>query len=530
MAAEPSANGQAKAELPVIVVTPERVKEINDQAVRSLKGVDNLYERADRLVRVIQDGAATRLGPKRAIVRFGNAPRVCPLSYATLHEEMAAAACWAKPRGKKLVATYPPKWAVSGVRDRAQWDGIRRLIGIACAPTMRPDGSVITLPGYDRDTGIIYCPSADYPPLQKRPTYEDARRACDDIMGLVSEFPVEDNCNLATWLAAVLTVLARPAIDGPCPLLLFDAPTPGTGKTMLAELVGLITNGRETSVTELSDDNEEVRKAIVAILLAGDSVINFDNVTGAFGCKSLDAALTGTTYHGRILGRSQMTSEMRINTVFLASGNNVTLRGDTPRRVVPCRLVATCERPEERSGFKIPNLKEHVRQRHPELAIKALTILHEFNLAGRPQAGLPVYGSFEAWSDLIRQAVYRVFQHDPLTARGYLRTETRVGNVNLAAVLDGWSRLPGGQDPQHGVTARRALEIVSMFQAQHAALREALTEWRERDDRSKGELPDPNTLGRRLRSARDRVAGGWRLRVTELTTDNTRGWYVEHVG
>ena len=318
---------------------------------------------------------------------------------------------------------------------------------------------------------------------------------------------------------------ARPAVLGPCPLFLFDAPTPGSGKTLLAELVGLINTGRETSISELSDDNEEVRKAITAILLEGDRVILFDNAAGAFGCKALDAALTGTTYQGRILGQSRRTAPLPVSTVFMASGNNLVVRGDTPRRVVLSRIVPPDERPEERTGFKIPTLKDHVRQNHPRLAVAALTVLHAFNVAGRPRDGeLPPFGSFEVWSGFVRQAVHWVTGHDPCAARDGLRAEVRVGGADLAAVLEGWSRLEGGRDPKHGVTARQALQ--QCRSGAHSGLFEALLEWGD-----KGDLPTPDALGRLLRSARDRVAGGWRLRAVKpgQHTHRTRGWFVEEV-
>src|SRR5262249_32943208 len=152
--------------------------------------------------------------------------------------------------------------------------------------------------------------------------------------------------------------------------------------------------------------------------------------------KALDAALTGTTYQGRILGQSRRTAPLPIHTVFMVSGNNLVLRGDTPRRAIPCRIVPKEEHPEERTGFKIPNLKEHVRARHPELAVAALTILHAYQLAGRPQdRELPTFGSFEAWSDFVRQAVRWAFGHDPCAARAALRSEVRVGSADLEAIL-----------------------------------------------------------------------------------------------
>jgi hypothetical protein len=120
------------------------------------------------------------------------------------------------------------------------------------APALRPDGSILDRPGYDPATGLLYCPARDYPAVPAMPTVDDARRAAALLLGLVAEFPFASEDHKAAWLSAVLTVPARPAIKGPCPGFLFDAPMPGSGKTLLAELVGLIGTGRALPISELS--------------------------------------------------------------------------------------------------------------------------------------------------------------------------------------------------------------------------------------------------------------------------------------
>jgi hypothetical protein len=400
---------------------------------------------------------------------------------------------------------------------------VRHLAGVVESPTLRPDGTVLQEAGYDESTGLLYRPSAHYPPLPQCPTREHARQAAGLLLSLVDEFPFVAG-HQTVWLAAILTMLGKPAVNGPCPMFLFEAPSPGSGKTLLAELVGLITTGREAPVSELPGDNEEVRKAIASILLEGERVVLFDNATGTFGCQALDAALTGTTYKARILGKTERTPELTIDTVFMATGNNVSLRGDTPRRVIPCRIVPTDEDPAQRKDFRIPDLKAHVRQHRPELVVAALTILLAHAQAGRPAADLVPFGSFEAWSTVVRQAVHWATDIDPNDARGEMTVDVRTGNDTLATVLAGWSRLPGGQDRNDGVSARRALEFASMASAfggdpPHVELRDALLEWGK-----DGQLPDPATLGYRLRSAKDRVAGGWILRCFRGHGKQVKWW------
>jgi hypothetical protein len=240
---------------PAILVSTER-KHVNDQAVAALAlavkaGRCDLYYRGGLLVRVVHDCASTK-----RLRRREEGARIAVVAPATLGEEMAASALWEKwhasGKGKlEIVPAHPPNWSINGVHERGVWPGIDYLAGVAESPTLRADGTILDRPGYDPGTGLIYEPVAQYPAVPEKPTQEDAKTAAKDLLALVDEFPFATDDHKAVWLAAVLTVLARPAIAGPCPLFLFEAPAAGSGKTLLAELVGLVATGREVAVSEV---------------------------------------------------------------------------------------------------------------------------------------------------------------------------------------------------------------------------------------------------------------------------------------
>ena len=187
---------------------------------------------------------------------------------------------------------------------------------------------------------------------------------------------------------------------------------------------------------------------ITTVAIEGDRIVLLDNAHGAVGCASLDEALTGTSWKGRILGKSQRTPDVPMSTVWFCSGNNLTYRGDTPRRVIPCRLQPEQERPEGRTGFKIPDIKGHVQERRAELVIAVLTILKAHALNGRPeQPGAVPLGSFESWCRVVRAAVWWSTNIDPCTTREDILAEDR-GNAELSELLDAWAELPGGPTPR----------------------------------------------------------------------------------
>ncbi len=240
----------------------------------------------------------------------------------------------------------------------------------------------------------------------------------------------------SAWLAAVLSVVARPAIDGPVPLFLIDANAPGAGKSLLAKITGIIVIGADEIPAMANPRNEdESRKRILAIARAGDQIILIDNVTGTLGLPSLNAALTATMWSDRDLGRSEKVS-FPLRSVWFATANNAAIIGETARRICHIRIDCREENPEERTGFSYPNLVEHVRKHRGELLAAALTILRAYVLAGRPKAELPSWGSYEQWSDLIRHCIVWLGLPDPAETRVELRAKAD-DTATLRALLFG---------------------------------------------------------------------------------------------
>src|SRR5262249_49127335 len=182
-------------------------------------------------------------------------------------------------------------------------------------------------PGRAGPAGRLPAPHAASPAPPAAPSRDDARRAAADLLSVVCDFPFAGEARRAAWLAGLLTPLARFAIAGPCPLFLLDANTPGSGKSLLADIVSLVATGRPMPRTAYPDGDEEMRKRIPSVALAGDRLILIDNVATTFGGAALDSALTAVTWRDRILGRSEMTAELPLVATWFASGNNVALRG-----------------------------------------------------------------------------------------------------------------------------------------------------------------------------------------------------------
>jgi hypothetical protein len=218
----------------------------------------------------------------------------------------------------------------------------------------------------------------------------------DDLLG---DFPFADAASRAHTLALLLEPFARPAIRGPTPLYLIDAPIRGAGKGLLADAACLIATGRKADVmTLVRTDAEEHEKRITALLLAGAQWVLIDNVTSLVSAP-LSAMLTTTWWHGRRLGKSEMV-DVPNDATWVATGNNVELSDEIARRAIPIRLDPGVERPEERTGFGHSELLKWASEQRTTLVSACLSLICAWVAAGRPE-GVTTLGSYESWARIL---------------------------------------------------------------------------------------------------------------------------------
>lgn len=485
--------------LPVVLIEPDEHRVI-DEVCQALGSDNNLYQRGGILVRVVRDAV-----PDDGIRREAGTPTIAELPQPTLREWVTRNCELIKETEEGPKHVHPSGWLVGGVSARRSWPTVRVLSGVSDVPVLRPDGSIWQSPGYDPVTGIIYNPGGDVPAIPPSPTLDDAWAAVESLLEIVCDFRFQSDMHRAAWLAGLLTPLARAAFSGPAPCFLIDANIRGAGKGLLAHSIGYVVLGRSMPISAYTVDDDELRKRITALVIAGDPVVLLDNLDGKFGNPALDAALTGTHWSDRLLGRNQMV-KLPLTATWYATGNNVQVAADTARRIVYIRLEVMEERPEDRSDFRHPRLREWVLEHRERLVASALTVLSAYCRAGRPDQGLTPMGSFEGWSDLVRSAVVWSGQADPCASRKELAETsdtTREALDQFMLAMTGYltedagfvvSELIGNLYPAH-----REPPMDPGSVAVRAAL-EALTPG--------GREPTAKVVGAKLRHFRRRVVGG----------------------
>ncbi|HEY2406831.1 MAG TPA: hypothetical protein VGI10_12550 [Polyangiaceae bacterium] len=493
-----------------------------DKAIKLL-GPTPVFQRQGALVDVVREAVVQDDG----VTRPTGTPRIRLLPPARLKEMLAQYIDFKRKKqtesGAVWVSVPPPADLVAAIAARGEWERIRPLTGIADYPVLRADGSVLATAGYDQRTALLCEPSITVI-VKPKPTQADARAAVAALHDLVADFPFAAPVHRTAWLSALLTLLARPAIDGPTPLVLIDASERGTGKTLLADVIGMICRGKKLPRRTAPEDAAEWKKAMLAIAIAADPVVLIDNVTRMLKSDALDAVLTGTAFRERVLGRNEELS-LDVRTLFVVTANNAILSADLIRRSVHARLEPKAERPDQRSDFRRPDLLGHVRDHRAEYLAAGLTILRGYFAAGRPTVDMKPMGSYEAWSSVVRASLVWAGEPDIATTQDALRENSDPEHEDTHTFFAAWHAVYGDKE----VTVRRVMAdlIDRALDSREAALRDAISVLCDTDP---GRLPSLRKLGNKLRGARGRVINGI---VFERPNEHSRDgatWRTRKVG
>ena len=214
----------AQDSLPVIRAEAAKIAKSIDEACAALSTDPEVFVRSGKLVQVLHAKRATNLPDRQLLCALiEGTPIVRQMSVATLRDRLSRVADFEKSDAKgKWHPTHPHDHLVQGLRDRGEWGGIRELVGVIETPSMRPDGTIIDCPGWDAETGYLYHPSIAFPPVPKAPTQADAQNALTELMDVFQDFPFATEAAKYVPIAAIMAIIARPAIVGPVPAFVLD--------------------------------------------------------------------------------------------------------------------------------------------------------------------------------------------------------------------------------------------------------------------------------------------------------------------
>lgn len=258
---------------------------------------------------------------------------------------------------------------------------------IICVPSFSPDGTLRTERGYDPASETYLVPWGQFLTVSEVVLDADVNHGLGILALALRDFPFSDvfsgpdpepprvdgeldsagfpepnyrrgTSSRAHALALLLTPIVRPMIAGPTPIYFIDKPKPGTGAGFLLNLLSAVVWGRRAGVSTLGKTAEEIGKQVTAKLRSGNPLLVFDNIDQHVDSDALAAAITGGSWHGRILGTSNDT-DIKIRATWAFSSNHGSMSSDLMRRAVPIRMDAATDDPavdRKPEYFKIHSL------------------------------------------------------------------------------------------------------------------------------------------------------------------------------
>jgi putative DNA primase/helicase len=506
---------------PVIRIIGGRLAEIATEAESALLAAKvPIYRRDKELVRPVVEAVDASHG------RNTHVAQLAVVTQTYMRDVLARTAHWEKwrAREKDWVDTDPPMETAQTILNRyGEWR-FRPMTGVLTTPTLRPDGTILSQPGYDPVTRLILMEPPAMPDIA--PTRQNVERALALLDALLDEFAFADqkdegkerSPSRSVALSALITPVVRAAFPV-APMHAATAPVASSGKSYLWDTAAAIAIGNLMPVIACGRSEEETEKRLSAVLLAAQPLISIDNVNGMLGGDFLCQAVERQFVEVRVLGESRIVLCEPRGTSFFATGNNIQVRGDMTRRVIRCTLDPREERPELHQYRGDPVAKV-LADRGRYLAA-GFCVVRAYLAAGRPDRA-PKLASFEGWSDAVRSALIWLGRADPCDTMMEIR-EDDPERTMLAQLLKAWDwEINAGY-----ANKKTVAELFNMIEEREASgyrypeLRNAILATASRG------RTDARSFGNWLRRYKDRIVGGLRLTNHSDEHGHRAEWWIE---
>ena len=384
---------EGESHLPVILVNNRPMRSVSLDGLAALQRANDVdpqvFVHSGAMVRVMSDETGS--------------VSIRALNHDGLRGCLDRAANWMKSSDRGQHAVPPPLDVVKDIAElpAEQWR-LPRLVSVTAFPILRVDGSLLCAPGYDPLSGFYYAPSDDLalPPVPDDLFVDDVAAAVETISDAICDFPFADDAARANYFALLLTPILRPAIAGSVPLCIIEAPSPGSGKSLLVDLASVIITGRPAAMTPLPRHEDEFQKTVGAFLLEGQQMVCFDNVSGRLDSAALALLLTSKEFRARLLGATQVMVAPNLTT-WIATGNNINTSDEIARRCYHIRVEYASSNPFLDRDYRHPQLLSWAKHNRAKLFHALLIIARFWFVTGRQQSVKRPLGSFEAWHQLI---------------------------------------------------------------------------------------------------------------------------------
>ena len=179
---------------------------------------------------------------------------------------------------------------------------------------------------------------------------------------MLQDFCFKSPADRTNYIGVLLTSVLIPHFIGAKPAALFNGNQPGLGKSILAQVIGILRDGHPTETASYNPNDEEFEKRLGSIVRRGVTTIIIDNAKGQgrkprIESACLERSVTDAILSFRLLGKSQ---EIRAENshIFCITANTPDVSPDLVSRSVVINL-------EHEGRRRASGVSAIIRNRYP---------------------------------------------------------------------------------------------------------------------------------------------------------------------
>lgn len=276
---------------------------------------------------------------------------------------------------------------ISGSQHKLTLPELRRIVHL---PVFAPDGALQTESGYVSELNVYLSLKEQFRALPEVLSKADVDEALALLGEVLRDIPFSDSfgepdtepqysseidadgwprpndargqSSRTNLIALLLQPIVRGMIAGPCPAYHLDKPAPGTGASLITQVLSTIISGEVAPTRSAITDVDELRKQLTTALRGGRDTLIWDNINAHLDSGDLASALTAGEWNDRQLG-TNVDISVRITQTFIFAGNGLSMSEELRDRMVPIYIDANVEKPDSDR----PTIKDGARYKYPNL-------------------------------------------------------------------------------------------------------------------------------------------------------------------
>lgn len=286
---------------------------------------------------------------------------------------------------------FPPNYANTWLNHHVERGRLPRINLFTSNPVFTEDWRLVQ-PGYDAQSGIYYAgPSVA------------ARSGTEHLDKLLKDFCFKSPGDRTNFIGVLLTAILMPRFIGSKPAALFNGNQPELGKSILAQTIAILRDGRTAETASYNPNDEEFEKRLGAIVRRGVTTVIIDNAKARGRNPRIDSAclersITDHWLTFRLLGQSASIRAENSH-IFCITANASDVSRDLMTRSVVINLYY--EGDPERRKFTISDPEGYALEHRTEILGELIGMVQRWLEAGKPEANVNSRFNKRGWGQIV---------------------------------------------------------------------------------------------------------------------------------